>query len=175
MPGMSGLDVMARMAETIRNDYLPVLVLTSETDQEIRLQALALGAKDFITKPFQKAEVLHRIRNMIEVRLLYRRARWSREIVEAQVRERTQQLHQTQLDIIRRLATAGEFRDNETGMHVLRMSLSCQRLAAEAGLDRDACELILHARAFSTLIEPFDRSSFTPWHGAFRDAMRGIG
>jgi len=145
MPGMTGLEVMEQMAETIKNEYLPILVLTSETDDDTRMAALDLGAKDFVTKPFKKPEVLHRIRNMLEVRLLYNRERWSKEIVEAQVRERTQQLYDTQLDIIRRLAAAGEYRDNETGMHVVRMSKSCQRLAAEAGLDAKACELILHA------------------------------
>jgi len=145
MPHMSGFEVMEQLLDKIEDDYLPVLVLTAQSDAETKIQALQSGARDFVTKPFERIEVTHRIRNMLEVRLMYNRRGWEKEIVEAQVRERTQQLADTQLEFIRQLGRAGEYRDNETGMHVVRMSKGCQSLALAAGYSKEFAELILLA------------------------------
>ena len=122
MPHMDGFEVMDQLRQVIERDYLPVLVLTADTNPETRLQALEKGAKDFIAKPVEPVEFLHRVRNMPEVRLLYKQQRLQTEHFEAMVRERTAELQETRLDIIRRLGRAGEYRDNETGMHIMRMS-----------------------------------------------------
>jgi putative two-component system response regulator len=145
MPHMNGFQVLDQINGVINNDYLPVLVLTANTDNETRLRALKEGAKDFINKPFHAEEALGRIHNILEVRMLYNQRRRTAEILEAKVRERTQELVDTQLEIVRRLGRAGEYRDNDTGMHVIRMSKSCQRLALAAGLGEKLSELILHA------------------------------
>lgn len=145
MPHLDGFQVMEQLSEVIEGDYLPVLILTAQTDKETRLRALELGAKDFITKPFDQTEVLQRIHNMLEVRILYNFQRDMNEILEEKVRERTRELTETRLEIIRRLGRAGEYRDNETGMHVIRMSKSCQTLALAAGLSEEAAEMILNA------------------------------
>ena len=145
MPEMDGFQVMEQLAHLVEGDYLPVLVLTAQTDSDTRYKALEMGAKDFLTKPFDKIEVLQRIYNLLEVRILYNQQRDQSVILEAKVRERTQELTDTRLEIIRRLGRAGEYRDNETGMHVIRMSKSCQRLARAAGLGEDAAEMILNA------------------------------
>lgn len=70
MPGMNGFQVMDELKNVEAGGYLPVLVLTAQPDQKLR--ALQAGAKDFITKPFDIAEVLVRVNNMLEVRLLHR-------------------------------------------------------------------------------------------------------
>ena len=145
MPHMDGFQVMQALAEDIDEDYLPVLVLTAQTDQETRHRALELGAKDFVTKPFDRTEVLNRIRNLLEVRILFKQQKYQNEILETRVRERTEELYKTQLEIVRRLGRAGEFRDNETGMHVIRMSKGAQRLALAAGLGEGHAERILYA------------------------------
>ena len=145
MPEMDGFQVMEQLRESADDDYLPVLVLTARIDGDARMRALDLGAKDFITKPFQNAEVLLRIRNMLEVRQAYNQRRWYSEILEAEVRMRTRELVDTQFEIIRRLARAGEYRDNETGMHVIRVGKSTHRLALAAGLGERESELMLHA------------------------------
>ena len=69
MPGMDGFEVMESLKEIEIDGYLPVLVLTAQPDHKLR--ALKAGAKDFITKPFDLAEVLIRVYNMLEVRLLH--------------------------------------------------------------------------------------------------------
>ncbi|HEV8510837.1 MAG TPA: adenylate/guanylate cyclase domain-containing protein [Gemmatimonadales bacterium] len=69
MPGMDGFEVMEGLKDTEKDGYLPVLVVTAQPDHKLR--ALRAGAKDFISKPFDVAEVLTRVHNMLEVRLLH--------------------------------------------------------------------------------------------------------
>jgi diguanylate cyclase (GGDEF)-like protein/PAS domain S-box-containing protein len=89
MPGMSGFDVMEAL-KPLEPEYLPVLVVTAQPDQ--KLAALDAGARDFITKPFDPVEVLTRISNMLEVRLLHQQARDYNEVLEQTVRARTADL-----------------------------------------------------------------------------------
>ncbi|WP_374584608.1 EAL domain-containing protein [Pseudoduganella sp.] len=89
MPGMSGFDVMEAL-KPLEPEYLPVLVVTAQPDQ--KLAALDAGARDFVTKPFDPVEVLTRIHNMLEVRLLHRQARDYNEVLEQTVRARTADL-----------------------------------------------------------------------------------
>jgi putative two-component system response regulator len=145
MPRVDGFMVMKQLMELAGDEYLPILVLTALTDRATRLKALELGAKDYLTKPFERLEVLHRIRNLLVVRTQYRERKRQSERLEHMVRERTRELEQARLEIIHRLSRAGEYRDNETGMHVIRMSKSCQQLALAAGLGEAFGELILYA------------------------------
>jgi CheY-like chemotaxis protein len=73
MPGMSGLEVMEQMKEDHPDEYLPVVVLTADTAPDVRRKALNSGARDFITKPFDKAEVLLRVNNILLVQSLRKR------------------------------------------------------------------------------------------------------
>ncbi len=145
MPHLDGFQVMAQLSELVEDDYVPILVLTAQKDMETRLKALELGARDFCTKPFDRTEVLNRIENMLEVRCLYNERTNSAKLLEQKVQERTKELHHTRLEIIRRLGRAGEYRDNETGMHIIRMSKSSQQLALATGLSEAHAEMVLNA------------------------------
>ncbi|SHI72984.1 response regulator receiver modulated metal dependent phosphohydrolase [Malonomonas rubra DSM 5091] len=145
MPGMSGIEVLGQFADIMQEEYLPIIVLTAQTDQETRQQALSAGAKDFLTKPFEDWEVLLRIRNTLQTRLYYTRQVIRADLLESEVRERTNEIRRTQFEIVRRLGAAGELRDNETGAHVQRMSHTCSLLAAKRGLGQEFSELLLHA------------------------------
>jgi len=145
MPHMTGIQVMDALAEPLREDYVPILVLTAHTDDQTRINALSAGASDFLTKPFKLWEVQQRILNMLKTRMFYKRQKGRAEELEERVRERTRELRDTQLQIVQRLGRAGEYRDNETGAHVIRMSKSCQLLALSAGLDKIHAERILFA------------------------------
>ncbi|RFP16731.1 EAL domain-containing protein [Duganella sp. BJB488] len=90
MPGMSGFDVMEAIRPLETGAWLPVLVVTAQPDHKIK--ALELGARDFVSKPFDPVEVLTRIRNLLEVRLLHREARGYNTRLEQTVRERTAEL-----------------------------------------------------------------------------------
>ncbi|SEA21875.1 response regulator receiver modulated metal dependent phosphohydrolase [Desulfuromusa kysingii] len=145
MPKMSGIEVLQQLKEVTRDEFLPVIVLTAQTDQETRQQALEAGAKDFITKPFEDWEVLLRIENTLQTRLYYTRQVVRADILEQEVRKRTREILATQFEIVKRLGAAGELRDNETGAHVNRMSHTCSLLALKRGLGKDYAEQLLYA------------------------------
>ena len=145
MPGFDGFQVMAQLTAMEHGSYLPVLVLTAQPDSPTRLRALQSGAKDFITKPFDRLEVLTRIQNMLEVRLMHNQMRDQNQMLEERVRERTQELSNTRLEIIRRLGRAAEYRDNETGLHIIRMSKFSACLGRAAGLNEGQAEMLLDA------------------------------
>ncbi|SMH59944.1 ATP-binding response regulator [Azospirillum agricola] len=92
MPHMSGFELMERLRPVFGADYVPILVLTAQTDQETRRKSLELGANDFLTKPFIAWELLHRVRNMVEIRTLYRRTVEQNRDLERRVSERTAEL-----------------------------------------------------------------------------------
>ena len=94
MPDMDGFEVMEGLKEIERGGYLPVLVITAQPSQ--KLPALQAGAKDFISKPFDVLEVQTRIRNMLEVRLLYKRIEASKRQLEEIVLERTAELRDSE-------------------------------------------------------------------------------
>ncbi len=85
MPGLDGFQVMEALKEIEPGGYLPVLVITAQPDHKLR--ALQAGARDFISKPFELADVLVRVHNMLEVRLLHRELHNNNELLEQQVRE----------------------------------------------------------------------------------------
>jgi putative two-component system response regulator len=82
---------------------------------------------------------------MLEVRLLHKRVRDQNRILEEKVDARTREIRETRLEVIRRLGRAAEYRDNETGLHIIRMSLATSFLGRAVGLSSDQCDLLLHA------------------------------
>jgi CheY-like chemotaxis protein len=95
MPGLDGFQVMEGMKEIETGSYLPVLVITAQPDHKLR--ALKAGAKDFVSKPFDLAEVLIRVYNMLEVRLLHLETKKLYDRVEAANRELTQALSEVKV------------------------------------------------------------------------------
>jgi PAS domain S-box-containing protein len=94
MPSMDGFSVMEALRTNETDSYLPVIVLTAQPGHKLR--ALQAGAKDFISKPFDLLEVKTRIRNMLEVRLLYRRLEAHNQALEKAVSERTAELRESE-------------------------------------------------------------------------------
>jgi PAS domain S-box-containing protein len=94
MPGMDGFQLIEALKTNVSDPWLPVLVITAQPGHKLR--ALQAGARDFISKPFELVEVKTRIRNMVEVRLLYRRLREYSTGLEAAVEERTAQLRESE-------------------------------------------------------------------------------
>jgi len=146
MPHLNGFQVMERFLAVDPHGYLPVLMVSAEKeDATLRIRALQSGAKDFLKKPYDRLEVLSRSRNLIEVRLLYNQVRTHNQSLEENVQKRTKELHQTRLDVVHRLARIAEYRDTDTGQHIVRMSRYTHALAETMGLDKTESELILNA------------------------------
>ena len=145
MPHLDGFQVMGQLKVISKQSYLAILVLSAEEDRETRLRALESGAKDFLQKPFDKVEVLMRIRNLLEASLLHKEITHQNEILEETVQARTKELRETQQEIVHRLSRAAEYRDTDTGSHIVRMSHFAAILGKAAGLSEEECELLLHA------------------------------
>lgn len=94
MPGMDGFQVIESLKGIEINGYLPVLVITAQPSHKLR--ALAAGAKDFVSKPFDLVEVQTRIHNMLEVRLLYKKLEQYNQVLEQTVLERTAELRESE-------------------------------------------------------------------------------
>ena len=142
MPVISGLEILTDLKRIYANAYAPVLMLTANTSKELRMKALKNGAQDFIEKPFDISELVHRATNIITTRILFNSHSLSNEMLELQVRERTRTLNESRKDIIYRLAKMAEYRDNETGDHVIRVSKISGILAKNLGHDYKTVEQI---------------------------------
>lgn len=144
MPHIDGYGVMQEL-QRISEDYPPVLVLTALKDRDSRVRALESGARDFVSKPFDRVELLSRIRNMLEVRMLNKAMKQQNQLLEEKVYERTRELDETRLEIIRRLGRAAEYRDNETGLHIIRMSQYSQIIGMADGMTESEADMLLNA------------------------------
>lgn len=144
MPHMDGFAVMKALSEQF-SPFPQVLVLTAQSAQEFRTQALELGARDYVTKPFERNELLHRVNNLLEGKLYREGLERLNESLEHKVIERTAELNQTRLQVVRRLGRAAEYRDNETGLHIVRMSKISRLLGEAMGMDQAQCDLLLNA------------------------------
>jgi putative two-component system response regulator len=144
LPRMNGFEVMNRLKVQFADDYLPILVITGDLDDSIHLRALSSGAKDFLNKPYDRAKVLLRCRNLIETKLLHREVMIKNADLEQVVHDRTEELERTRLDVIRRLGFASEYRDTDTGVHIVRMSRYCEALARVMGMSEEECNLVLN-------------------------------
>lgn len=146
MPHVDGFAVMELVQlVTPRTSYLPILVLTADISAETKRRALAGGAKDFLTKPFNADEVLLRIRNMLETRLLHLRLQGQNEMLEERVRIRTRELEEAQEETLERLALAAEYRDDATGQHIRRVGRAAALVARELGLPEGDVEILKQA------------------------------
>lgn len=157
MPHKNGMEVLDELKNNL--DKVPaVLMITAQTAIEYRQKALTNGARDYITKPFDIVELLARVKNQVEVEIYHKSLSGENSYLESLVNEKTRrllnaqkELKETSLFIIRCLGRAAEYRDNETGMHIIRMSRISALLGKAAGLSDTEVELILHASAMHDL------------------------
>lgn len=138
MPEMDGYEVCERLKtdETTRN--IPVIFITAMTEVRDEAKGLALGAVDYITKPFSPELVRSRVRNQLELKR-------HRDHLEELVAQRTRQLRVNYLDTIYRLTLASEYKDKETGDHIKRIGLYTKELALGLGLGNEFADMIFHA------------------------------
>jgi putative two-component system response regulator len=138
MPGMSGHEVCQRLKAESSTRKIPVIFVTAMNQVEDETRGFELGAVDYITKPVSPPIVKARVKTHLA---LYDQ---NREL-ERMVRERTAELHHTRLEIIKRLGRAGEFRDNETGMHVVRVAHYCRLLGEAVRMNEEDVDLLFNA------------------------------
>ncbi len=146
MPELDGFGVMTAMDDIVSPDeYLPVLVLTADITRQTKTRALSHGAKDFLTKPFDRDEVLLRVANLVQTRALHVELKKSNVTLAQRVRERTQELEDAQLETMERLAIAAEYRDDDTGEHAVRVGEMAALIALLLGRNDDEVAQIRRA------------------------------
>jgi response regulator RpfG family c-di-GMP phosphodiesterase len=135
MPEKSGLHLLKslRAGELTRN--IPVVMLTGNAEAGLKRRALDLGATDLLNKPVTAEDLIARLRSVVRLKAYQDELARYNELLEEKVRERTRELEQSRRDLLWRLAKAGEFRDEETGDHVIRVACYTRLLAQELGLD----------------------------------------
>ena len=145
MPFLSGLQILGMLREDERLAHIPAIVLTASDNEQTKMQALELGAADFLSKPVNIAELIVRVRNALLVKAHHDHLKTYARDLEQQVRRRTAELAASRLELIHCLARTAEFRDNETGRHVVRVGRYAEIIARQLGLDETTIELIGHA------------------------------
>ena len=146
MPGVSGFEILQHLrASDTADELIPVVVLTADSTTEARNRALELGASDFLTKPLDRQEVLLRVRNTLQVRMLHLDLQDQNRSLEARVQERTRALEDASVDSVERLALAAEFRDDVTGQHTRRVGDLAAGIAWALGWDQERVDMLRRA------------------------------
>ena len=142
MPGQNGLEILAKISNDSEWEHLPVLILTASQDDAIKQIALDLGAKDFLTKPITASDLIPRVRNSLMNKLYRERLSSHANELEKLVRQRTEELAWSRQEVVFCLARAAEFRDENTGHHVVRVGRYVGVIARQLGFDATQIELL---------------------------------
>jgi putative two-component system response regulator len=146
MPHIDGFALLEQLRSGITTEALPpVLVFSADDSRKARQEALAMGAKDFVTKPLDATEVQLRIYNLLETRWSLSALQRDNAALEERVQDRTKDLEEAQLEILQCLARAAEYRDDCTGHHTLRVGHLAGLLGRAIGLPAGHIELLRRA------------------------------
>ncbi|MEO5329039.1 MAG: response regulator [Magnetococcus sp. THC-1_WYH] len=145
MPEIDGYDVCRRLKQDDRTRNIPILFISSKSSVEDELRGFDLGAADYLFKPVSPPIVLARIKTHLAISDQKKLLADQVEIRTAQLKARNMELEETRIEVIRQLGRAAEYRDNETGMHIMRMSRYTQLLAIMSGVSEPEADLLMHA------------------------------
>ena len=145
MPGLNGLDLLERMRQTDKTKHVPVVVLTGLNDHDLKEKALNLGAVDLLNKPVEPGQLIARLRNMLQTKAYQDDLQTRNASLVAKVQRQDVDLAHSRMSVVCRLGMAAEFRDEETGNHVIRVGCYSRAVAAAMGMPRSFLEMLLLA------------------------------
>ena len=166
MPGMDGYEVCRRIREDPSSQHIPVIMVTALADRESKIAGLKAGANDFLSKPVDTTELIIRTKNMMKVKEFEDFLKHHNELLEERVKQRTSELRfaldelgrtneelllaketikKGYVDTIYRLTIVAEFKDEDTGSHIKRISYYCALLAKHLGWPEDDIEILSYA------------------------------
>lgn len=145
MPGQDGFALLALLKANPTLADTPVVMLTGLEDEHLKRRALDAGAVDLLSKPIVIEELAARIQNAWKLKRYEDQLRRHAEILERAVADRTADLEASRVEALFRLALAGEYRDNNTGRHVVRVAHFSRCIARALGLDERACDRLFVA------------------------------
>lgn len=142
MSGMTGLEAVQQMRRIYSLEGVPIVVVTSLEERDIKYQVLESGATDFITKPIDPYECRVRCRNMLHLRLQQKIILHRSQFLEQRIADATKQVRAREHETLFRLAKAGEYRDEDTGNHIVRMAKYSRLIGEGLSLETERCDLI---------------------------------
>ncbi|CAH0342071.1 HD domain-containing phosphohydrolase [Rhizobium sp. CECT 9324] len=142
MPRMNGVEVIRHLRSCPSYQHVPIIMVTSETERSIRIEAIEAGATEFLRKPFDGVELRARVANLLTLRQAQLDLADQAKSLERLVNSATAKLAVREEEIIWRLARAIEYRDGSTGEHVSRVAHICRLIAEELGFDQTYCRMI---------------------------------
>jgi len=152
MPKMDGFETARRLKENEETKIIPIVMVTALKEVEDRVKALEVGADDFLSKPIDKTELKARLHSLLKVKAYNDHMRNYQQELESEVAKRTEDLRKAfekleiySLDTIYRLTRAAEYKDEDTGAHIQRMSRYSAAVARKMGLGEKVAKYILYA------------------------------
>ncbi len=143
MPVLNGIELTQRFRS--RYAEIPVLMVTANHETELRHQALQHGVNDFLNKPLDNTEFLARAKNMLALRQSHKKLADRADWLAQEVRKATEKIVAQERETIFCLSRAAEYRDPETGAHIIRMAHYSKLIAGILGLSLEQQDLLLEA------------------------------
>ncbi len=145
MPEMDGLEATKNLKKDMDTAHIPVIMISALDSRNDRLAGIAIGADDFLTKPIDSEELALRLRNNLRNKEFHDFLEEHKRLLEKQVEERTRWLREGYVDTIHRLVMASEFKDEDTGAHINRISYYTREIAEACNLGSEFVESIFYA------------------------------
>jgi len=142
MPEISGIDILHVLSVDQSLSHVPFIVLTETADRDVKQVCLELGVSDFLSKPIDPIDLLPRVRNLLLNKHYSDQQASHAEWLEEQVRKRTAELAASREEVVHCLARAGEFRDDDTGQHVVRVGKYVGVIAKGLGFSQSRIEIL---------------------------------
>ena len=142
LAGRNGFDLLYAVMGSARFKHVPVIMMTGSDERDLKRRALDNGATDLVNKPVDVEELIARIRNALQLKQCQDQLRDQNDLLELKVLERTKALEASRIDLIWRLGRVAEFRDEQTGNHIMRVGSYCKVLAETLGMQKDFAEMI---------------------------------
>jgi response regulator RpfG family c-di-GMP phosphodiesterase len=145
MPAPNGTELIRQFRKLSGKEEIPIVMITGESQREVRYEALELGANDFLSKPIDTVEFVARVKNMLALRRSQKKLANHAAWLSEEVRKATASIITRERESIVRLSKAAEYRDPETGSHIVRMAHYCKQVASQIGLPIEEQDLLLAA------------------------------
>jgi putative two-component system response regulator len=145
MPIMDGHEACRILKEEPKTMNIPIIMVTALHDRESKLKGLTCSANDFLSKPIDQGELIIRIKNLLKIKAFDDFMLNHNQILEAEVRARTQDLKEMSTEMMLKLTAAAEFRDTDTGAHIARIGFYAGRMAEALDLPPDFIDRITFA------------------------------
>jgi putative two-component system response regulator len=142
MPQVSGLEILRALKADEATCRMPVLVLTVVNEARTKYEAINLGATDFLNKPVDPHDVVPRVKNALVAKLYQDELARENLRLEREVQNRVSELAHSRRQVVHCLARAAEYRDDDTGRHVVRVGLYAGLIARHLGFDEEYVELL---------------------------------